>query len=328
MHAAVVQAEVRTGRPPKGWRRFLSDMSEKAFLLTQRLRSLMAEEIAIECYQLVIDEIENKLTEWINFSGLNNEGRRFGDTEAPGSLLKAETKLALRKDLGETRGVSRLRRRQWHQRQPDEPGGNVIALKPSDSSNYQWAWLCNKFGVVLRWTIRDCINQWFNLMYQEEELLTNFPPPMGWRRFLNDLSERAFLLTQKIRSLMAEEINLEAHQTTIDEIEDKLSESRLTKINFSGLNREGRRFGDAGAPGSLLSTEKKLVLRKDLGETKGVSRLRRRQWHRIESVDECPVCFEDSRVRTFVFWDCQHGICRKCTRKWTKDLIPVRCAGR
>ena len=117
MHAAVVQAEVRTGRPnhgpPKGWRRFLSDMSEKAFLLTQRLRSLMAEEI-VECYQLVIDEIENKLTEWINFSGLNNEGRRFGDTEAPGSLLKAETKLALRKDLGETRGVSRLRRRQWH----------------------------------------------------------------------------------------------------------------------------------------------------------------------------------------------------------------------
>ena len=38
---------------------------------------------------------------------------------------------------------------------PDVPGGNVIVLKPSDSFNYEWAWLCNKFGVVLRWTIRE-----------------------------------------------------------------------------------------------------------------------------------------------------------------------------
>ena len=69
----------------------------------------------------------------------------------------------------------------------------------------------------------------------------------------------------------------------------------------------------------MQSKEMKLVEGKELGVLKGVSRLRRRQLHRIVILEECPVCLESSGVRTLIIWDCQHKICRECTRGWTKD---------
>ena len=142
---------------------------------------------------------------------------------------------------------------------PDVPGGNEILLKPSDSFNYEWAWMSNKFGKVRRWTASECVQQWIEL---EDRI-----PLQGWKKFLIDMSENAFLLTQRLRSLMAEQIAIKDYQEAIDRIENKVTEWS----NYSGLNYEGRRFGDTEAPGSLLKTEKKLAVRKDRGKTKGVT---------------------------------------------------------